>query len=278
MKLRQAVLPSTSKFFIPKLSLNNSGVQISTAYGAPLTQDIKRLIKRVFMFLAAKVMILKETFSGVVHDVGDFTTQHVVPAPGGVRRRLSRFGSSFRYNFPKKKFSKILFILLLLVSLILAVRAVYSFLGGGSSQKSQVLGAKASETINKELTFPLRNEQGEEVSRISYMVEKAELMDQILVRGEKATAISGRTFLILTIKIKNDFDRSIEINTKDYIRLKIIGNDELLAPDIHNDPVTVQAISTKYTRVGFPINDSDRQLTLQLGEINGPKESIEVKF
>ena len=217
MKLRQAVLPSTSKFFIPKLSLNNSGVQISTAYGAPLTQDIKRLIKRVFMFLAAKVMILKETFSGVVHDVGDFTTQHVVPAPGGVRRRLSRFGSSFRYNFPKKKFSKILFILLLLVSLILAVRAVYSFLGGGSSQKNQVLGAKASETINKELTFPLRNEKGEEVSRISYMVEKAELMDQILVRGEKATAVSGRTFLILTIKIKNDFDKSIEINTKDYI-------------------------------------------------------------
>jgi hypothetical protein len=55
------------------------------------------------------------------------------------------------------------------------------------------------------------------------------------------------------------------------------GNtSELLAPDIHNDPVEVQAISTKPTRVGFPINDTDKKLTLFIGEINGQKDKVEL--
>ncbi|KKU12049.1 MAG: hypothetical protein UX19_C0009G0004 [Candidatus Woesebacteria bacterium GW2011_GWA1_45_8] len=278
MKLRQAAISSTDKFFVPRLSLGNSNVQISTAYQTPLLKDFKRLLVQVLSSLKLSAVNFGQVLKEVVEGVGDFATEKVTSSALGILRRLSRRGSALRYNFPKRKFLKILLIALVIVGLALAARAIYSLRNSASSINKEVLGAKASQPVNKEITFPLRDEEGKELSTISYLVEKAELMDQILVKGEKATAIQGRTFLIFTVKIKNDYDKSIEINTKDYIRLRIAGQEELLAPDIHNDPVTVQAISTKYTKLGFPINDSDRQVTLQLGEINGPKETVEIKF
>lgn len=147
------------------------------------------------------------------------------------------------------------------------------------SEKISVKGASSTTNINKEFSFPLKDSKGKEISNFKYMLEKAELRDEIIVKGKKATAVKGRVFLILTLKITNEYTQSIEVNTKDYVRLSVNGNrDEWLAPDIHNDPVKVQAISTKYTRVGFPINESDKDLVLRVGEINGEKEEINLAF
>src|SRR3989344_3040507 len=133
--------------------------------------------------------------------------------------------------------------------------------------------------FNKEFLFPLKNDKGEEVAKLKYLIEKAELRDEIVVKGQRAKAIKGRTFLILNLKIANEFNQSIEIKSRDYVRLSVNGNkDEWLAPDIHNAPVEVQAISTKYTRIGFPINDTDHDLVIRVGEINGDKEEIALKF
>jgi hypothetical protein len=51
-----------------------------------------------------------------------------------------------------------------------------------------------------------------------------------------------------------------------------------LAPEIHNDPVEVQALSTKYTRLAFPIDDTYKDLTLYVGEINGHKDAIKLNL
>jgi hypothetical protein len=42
--------------------------------------------------------------------------------------------------------------------------------------------------------------------------------------------------------------------------------------------VEVQAISTKFTRVGFPINENDSDLKLRVGEIEGEKETIPLEL
>ena len=147
-------------------------------------------------------------------------------------------------------------------------------------QNGETVGvAKKSALLNKEFIFPINDDKGIEVSKLKYSVESAELRDEIIVKGQKATSLPGRTFLIVNIKIANDLDKIIKINTKDYVRLMRNGNtNEQLAPDIHNDPVEVQAISTKYTRVGFPINNSDTDLQLQVGEIKGYKETVSLAF
>ena len=119
------------------------------------------------------------------------------------------------------------------LTILLAVGLLY-VLVKGFSQGSQVAGTstsaiqlkdpKGTQTIGREFTFPLKDANGSEVSQLKYYVEKVEKLDEIIVKGQKATAIKGRTFLIFTIKISNEFNKAIEIDSKDYVRLSVNGN------------------------------------------------------
>lgn len=187
-------------------------------------------------------------------------------------------------NRPPKRVIGLLVLVVLVLGIAFLVKTILNktSVGSGQSvagQKIQLPPAKKTKTLNKEYLFPLKDDKGQEVSKIKYVVETAELRDEIIIKGQTASSVAGRTFLIINLKLVNDFDKSIQINTKDYIRLSMNGNDsELLAPDIHNDPVEVQAISTKYTRVGFPINETDKNLKLHIGEVKGPKDIINLNF
>lgn len=145
-----------------------------------------------------------------------------------------------------------------------------------TTSAENIVEAKEVQSLDREFIFPLRSGT-EDISEIKYFLDDVELREEIVVQGQKATAVPGRIFLIVTLKISNEFEQTIEMNTRDYLRLIIDGNqNEKLAPDIHNDPVEIQAISTKYTRLGFAIDDNDKPLALQIGEINGEKEIIEL--
>lgn len=178
---------------------------------------------------------------------------------------------------PNRKLIFWLGALLVFVSLVFVGVKVTG--NSNSSSRIEVKGAKKTAKLAREFTYALKDDSGEEVSRIKFELMDAELRDEIIVKGQRATAVRGRVFMIINLKITNGHNQSIEMNTKDYLRLSVNGNtNEWLAPDIHNDPVQIQAISTKYTRVGFPINDTDKNLILRVGEIDGQKEDIQVKF
>ena len=183
---------------------------------------------------------------------------------------------------PKKKFfiglATVAFLIFLLILWKNSLSSSTGILRSGDS-RVEIKEAKKTMEVNQEFNFPLKNDKGDEISNIKFAIERAELRDEIIVKGKRATSVKGRTFLIINLKIVNDFKQSIEIKTRDYIRLAVNGNEkEWLAPDIHNDPVEIQPISTKYTRVGFPINDTDRKLKLQIGEVNGEKKIIDLIF
>lgn len=201
--------------------------------------------------------------------------------------RAQDFGrKSFFARSPKLKLPLSPKVLLVVLGIIVFAGVVLLFKSNSNSSavssnssKPAAPVAKQTQEINKEYSFPIKDDSGKELSRIKYVVQTAELQDEILVKGQRAQAVQGRTFLIIDLKISNSFDKGIQINSRDYIRLIINGNkNELIAADIHNDPVEVQAISTKLTRIGFPINDTDKNLELQVGEINGKKESIKLTF
>lgn len=162
------------------------------------------------------------------------------------------------------------------------------FLGRMSKGNSATLGladtrplgpnVQAQQVISRDFSFPLVDEKGVKVSTIKYRITTADLEDSIIVNGQKATAVKGRTFLVVNLEVTNNHTQGIQINSKDYIRLQVNGAGDWIAPDIHNDPVTVQAISTKITRLGFPVNDTDKNLTLQVGEITGTKQFIKLNL
>lgn len=148
-----------------------------------------------------------------------------------------------------------------------------------SNNKAVIKDALATQPLNKEFKFPLKDDKGETVGEIKYIIETAEIRDEIIVQGRKASAVAGRTFLILNLKIVNDSNKTISMNTKDYVRLFVNANEgEPLSPSIHNDPVVVDAISVKPTRIGFAINESDTKLQIKVGEIKGEKTTIDLEL
>ncbi len=198
------------------------------------------------------------------------------------RESFSRTKNGFRK--PNMKLPKQAVIIIILVIVAAGVIIAFKNIPSGSqttanSSKPAAPVAKATMTINKEFSFPITDSNGKELSKIKYLVESANLQDEILVKGERARAVTGRTFLIINLKISNSYKQGIQINSRDYVRLISDSNkDELIAADIHNDPVEVQAISTKSTRIGFPIDENYKSLEIQVGEINGKKESIKLNF
>lgn len=242
------------------------------------TMNNRRTSKR---YLSSKTAVVSTTYSidlpPVVYQLfSSFSSLFTRPAT--IAKTKSNILGG---HFMKKK--KIIFIgILVLVIGFILVRAVSTLTKAAApttDNRAAIKGPRATLPLNKEFAFPLKDAKGKELTKIKYTIENAELRDEIIVKGSRATAIKGRTFLTLSIKLVNDYDKAIELNTRDYIRLIVAGKDqEQMAADIHNDPVTIQAISTKTTRLGFPVNDADKNLVLIIGEIKGEKQRVELNF
>lgn len=184
-----------------------------------------------------------------------------------------------------RSFKKFLPFIVLFIIVVLIAILVKNILQGAlrsnssSDVRVQLQGAKAKETLNKSFDFSVKDDKGKEFTKIKYVIDTAELRDQIVVKGQLMTSVKGRTYLILTLDLTNSSDKTISFNSLNYVRLTVNGDEnKLIAADIHNDPVLIQAISTKTTRLGFPISDTDKKLVLHVGEVDGPKQSIALKF
>jgi len=202
------------------------------------------------------------------------------------KQRVASSTNKFR-NGNFRKYKKYFYPALGIVIVIITTFYIGKSFGQGqvnnsnnSAENSRPLPATtlAKQELNKKFNFPLKNEKGKKVGELTYKIETAELQDSIIVKGQRARAVKGRIFLILNIKIINDNSQGVQINSKDYVRLSVNNQNEWIAADIHNDPVEVQAISTKLTRLGFPINEISSSLRLQIGEIDGIKEIIQLKL
>lgn len=240
-----------------------------------LSQEHLKLEPKVFI---ERLKNLKANIASLFYSfrLRSLRTPGSVPAPDrslGERKRKINFGPLVKLIKPT------FFAVIAGVILITVFKTVTKSETSGADIDLSVKGASASQDINREFVIPLKNAENEEVSQIKFFIEKAELRDEIIVKGQKASATEGRIFLIITFKITNEYNQGVEVKTRDYFRLAVNGNEgEWLAPDIHNDPVEVQAISTKPTRLGFPINKTDKNLILRTGEIEGEKQMINLDF
>src|SRR3989344_2146992 len=53
---------------------------------------------------------------------------------------------------------------------------------GDKNQKMQLPDAKASQTLNKEFTFPIKDDKGTQISTIKFLIENVEKRDEIVVK------------------------------------------------------------------------------------------------
>lgn len=188
------------------------------------------------------------------------------------KRRLLSFSS-------KRYFLFAILALIVIGILVVTGKALMSLNKPLSDTRVQIKSARATIDLNKNIQIPVLDGKGNVVTNIAYTIGTAEVRDEIIVKNRPMVAVKGRVFLILNIKLVNQYDKELEIKARDYVRLSVNGDEsELLAPDIHNDPVRVQPISTKNTRVGFPIYETDRNIVLLVGPIEKEKEKIPISF
>lgn len=147
---------------------------------------------------------------------------------------------------------------------------------GANDSRIELKGPRASVSLDKNYEFPLTDEKGKVIAKLKFFLDDAELRDEIVLSGQKAIAPKGTTYLITTIELTNDSNKFIEMKVRNYVRLSKNGDKKLYAASIHNDPVEIQPQSTKQTRLGFPVNDTDKDFVLRVGDLDGKKDLINV--
>ena len=148
----------------------------------------------------------------------------------------------------------------------------------GVDTSSENLAAPLAEKdLDYTFSFTASDAQGYAAGNVNFLITKAEKTKEVLVQGRPANAKGEKAFLVLNIEIENADTQDRYIAPVDYLRL--VGEDgKLFAADIHSEVVKVQPISTKITRVGFVINESENYFNFQIGELNADKQNIEVTF
>jgi hypothetical protein len=169
-------------------------------------------------------------------------------------------------------------LLIIALAVIGGLRLVASRISKANGATTNSVPYTQTENIDREFSFAAYTADKKLSDPIKYTITTAQLTNRVIIKGQGATAAADRMFLILNLKLVNDTNASKYINTRNYIRVSPAGSQDKLAPEIHNDTVEIQPLSTKLTRVGLPVNRSDKTFTIFVGEIDGDKQEINVSF
>lgn len=239
-----------------------------------LARKLEKMLFSVIYNPLRKSVIQSTSFAGEVMKKSSFSEKFKA------FRKLNR-KKLFKMVFPIVLIVIVLGVAIAIVKNLPDAQSTPTAISNSSSTEIKVASALATQNLDKQMQFPLKDANGKEVGKFEYTIQNAEVRKQIVVQGRNATAVSGRVFLIFNLKLKNNLDKALQLNTRDYIRISVASNpSEKLAADIHNDPVEVQAISTKYTRVGLALEEKDahQPIEITVGEIGGAKQTVTLNF
>lgn len=173
-------------------------------------------------------------------------------------------------NFFADKRKKTIFIggiLLLIVSfLIIRNRITTKAVKNTASKVSQI-------TVNRSLDFQGLDNRGFKRGRIKFTINTAEKTTEVFVNNQRFQATNEKVFLLLNLEYTNDTTQPLNIVPNDLVRLVYNGNnDKKFSADLHNNTVSIAAISTKQDRMGFVIPKSATDLKLLVGELESAKK------
>lgn len=186
--------------------------------------------------------------------------------------------ASIRSKLKAKNIGTYLFVIIVTAAVLLGLRAALSRALSPTAGKNTAGAVVVSTPVNREFSFIVYDKNKQLVNPVRYNITDAQLTNTIIIKGQRATAVKGRQFLIFNLKLVNDFNESLFLNTRNYVRVQPTGSADRLAPEIHNDTVEVQPLSTKITRIGLPVNEGIKEFTVFVGELEGFKEEIYIKF
>jgi len=163
--------------------------------------------------------------------------------------------------------------------LLLLITAFTAILLGLGIWAQQGIGGKPQAKINKELSVQARTRDKIRVSDANLKVNlvNAEMANGLLVQGKRAKTREGKTFLIINMEVENTYAVPLYSFPVDIVRL-VREDGKRIAPSVHQGTVEVRPISTKKSNVGFVVDPNDKDFKLEVGEVSGEKEILEISF
>ena len=175
---------------------------------------------------------------------------------------------SFGFSAFMEKFR--LPILIILTITILVFLAVWAQSG---------ISQKPTAKINQSFSTQARTEDKIRVRDADLLVtiNGADIDNSLLIQGKRARTREGKTFLIINMEVENEFQVPLYIFPVDLLRL-VREDGKKIAPSVHQGTVEIRPISTKKSNVGFVINPDEKNFKLEIGELSGEKQLLEISF
>src|SRR3989344_1032967 len=213
------------------------------------------------------------------------------------KRRVKFSVPKLKFNFGKEKFLKLAksaaaqlkrrpkmaAVVGLGLLIIIAVLVFFPGVNPNSAVK-KVAGSQTDfspenkVSIGSRFEVPIRKEDGTETAdKLIINLTTAESSKRILIQGKPATSRDTKTFILINFEVENSTSNQLTVRPVDFIRLTDNEN-RTFAPDVHNNDVAVEPISIKKTRVGFVVDENQKEFKFLVGEINGEKKEVIVKF
>jgi len=147
----------------------------------------------------------------------------------------------------------------------------------GASEQTNV-NSGGVVNINKSIEIAIRTKDGKETGeKLKVTIATMEQAKEILIQGKPAKAKDGKAFLLITMEIENPTKKQLTVKPIDMVRM-VNSEGKTLAAEVHNNEVTSEPVSIKKTRIGYVINEAEKNFKFLIGEVRGTQEPIEVSF
>lgn len=113
--------------------------------------------------------------------------------------------------------------------------------------------------------------------KFNIKIDKANIVKLVTAKKNPIVPKEGEVFLLIYLQIEDNLTFGLSVNSQNYFRL-VDANDKKFAPDFYNTAVQVAAISVKGDQIGFIVKEGQKDFKLQVGEIDGEKQFIDIKF
>lgn len=186
-------------------------------------------------------------------------------------------------TMPKRKPK---FILLISVVFVITVVSGWYFLSRdqetSAPQTGSVKGSSQATLdeiqVERTLTFPGLDPQNTQQPKgtIEMSIPRARKLSQVQVKGEPIDAPENKVFLALDLELSNSGQEALGFFSRDYFRL--LKNGKPYAPQFYNRGVGIAPVSVKNDRIAFLVEKDEKIFQIQVGELNGEKEILELRF
>lgn len=163
---------------------------------------------------------------------------------------------------------------LMLVVFLLYKQSPSRFCPSSNGDLVQKAKPTAESKIDRSFEFPVKKFSKD---KLKIKVVSAQRVKLVTMKNQPITAKEGEDFLLLYLEIENNLETHLIVDSQNYFRLAGEG-EKKLAPDFFNGEIQVSAISTKQDQIGFIVNANQNDFKLQVGEIEGLKEIVDLKL